>query len=153
MKRLILVIAIFLFAIPMLAQVKLTKGFFGDRAFLAQFPNTKIDSLATVYSEAFTLAGHNVSFVTSPIYWTRKLTSASGKPRIINVVQGSNDLVNWLAVDTLSVNADSTETLGMGTMTLHGTYFAWYRFAITGTATNRKDTYCKFEIYLPYERK
>ena len=152
---------IFLIAVMLLSlcsisfgQVSMEKNIFGNRSFYATFPNTLIDSTATVYSEVFTLNGWDQGIsATVPVYWTRLLASAKGKPRILIVLQGTNDETNYLAVDTLSVNADSTETYGTGSMSLNSYRFAKYRFKITGTAGNRTDTYAKFEIYIPYRRE
>jgi len=153
MKRALFAIVFLLLAVTAFGQTSVTKNEFGGKALLLKFPSTSIDSTDTVYSTPFTLSGYDYQLTASyPIYYTRKLSSTAGKPRILCILQGTNDLTNYFTVDTVSVNADSTETLGDGTLNLNSKKAAYYRFKITGTAGNRSDTYAQYELYIPWKK-
>jgi hypothetical protein len=153
MKRLFFATVLFCITVTAFAQTSVTENKFSGKAYLVKFPSTNIDSTDTVYSTPFTFSGYDYQLTTTyPVYYTRLLASTAGKPRILCVLQGTNDLTNYLAVDTVGVNADSTETLGEGTLNLNSKKAAYYRFKITGTAGNRSDTYAAYQLYLPWKR-
>jgi hypothetical protein len=147
-------ILLMFFAAAAIAQTDVTVNTYNGKALLVTFPSTKIDSTATVYSDWFSIAGYDAeSFATYPMHWGRLLTSVKGKPRILWVVEGSYDGgTTAFTIDTLSVNADSTETYGVGTMNFNSKKAPLIRYKITGTAGNRSDTYAKGEAYIPRKR-
>jgi hypothetical protein len=168
MKRNIFLIAALLlifFAAVSFAQTALTFERFEGKALLLQFPSTTIDSVTTVYSTHFDLAGYDYdgfSTTANQIQTTWKLASVTGLPKILTTIQGNNDLGDdsgWTVIDTLSAARDSVETQQKGTITLNLKKYAYYRFAIAGLGTaagsipNRRDTTCKLEIYIPKRRQ
>lgn len=151
-------------------QTLLTKNDFGGKSLLVQFPSTALDSTTSIYSEWFTLAGWDdvgdyttvedtstglaTTLVPVPLYFTYTLTSASGKPRVTGILQGSNntdDANNLKTVGTFTATADSTETLQESTVSITAKR-AFYRFKFTGTSGNLSDTYVKAEFYYPKKR-
>jgi len=134
------------------AQTAVTKEKQSD-ALLVSFPSTLVNGVTTVYSYPFTLEGFNQSITTSNLAnYTKTLTSASSKPRITTLLQGSNDGTNYFTLDTLGIIADSIETAQKGTFDLNvinnSNRFNYYRFAIVGETSNPTDAYVKEELYI-----
>lgn len=138
-------------------DVEVTVEEFDGKGLLISFPSTNLDSTATLTTTSFMLAGYDyLSFASYPVYWSRLLTSTTGKPRVLSVLKGTNTpsvTTSWQLVDTSSVNADSTETWGNGSMDFNSKKFAYYRWEVTGTAGNRSDTYVQQQIWLPYKKR
>ncbi len=159
MKKFKIFIALILILLPLqgvFAQTAFASKTEDLTFFSAVFPSTNINSTATVYSEWFTLRGYDSeSMSTYPLLATYNLSSTAGKPRILWVIEGSNNLADaneLYTVDTLSANADSLETYQSSSMSFNGKKFLNYRFKITGTAGNQSDTYAKAELYYPRKK-
>ena len=170
MKNLATIIILLIITTLATAQVSLKDNPFGDRSRVIAIANTAVDSTASVYSEWFTLNGWDAqsdrvlqtddstalasTYTPVPLYGTYKLGSAAAKPRITWIVQGSNDVDDASTYQTISTvcTADSVETLQSSAISIT-TPRAYYRFKITGTAGNRRDTYAKGEWYLPKKRQ
>lgn len=170
--KLFLIVLLSLFALGSLnAQTSFTTKTVELTHFHAIFPSTLIDSTDTVYSEWFTLAGYDyetdyIGYTDTStglagtlyrrfVHASYKLSSTLGKPRILAVIQGTNntdDASSLYTIDTLSANADSLETYQYTHLDFNGKRFLKYRLAITGTAGNRSDTYFKGELYLPRKK-
>jgi hypothetical protein len=107
-----------------------------------------VDSNATVASDPFTIDEFDgASFTTYPINYTKIQSSVSDKPHITATIEGSNDLANWVVIDTVGTPGDSLETLYKGTLTLNDTSynnkFHYYRVKYVGLDTNRDDATCR----------
>lgn len=173
MKRLIIfsLLAIFLLSQSAFAQTELTNKNAELTHFEASFPNTKVDSLTSIYSTWFTLRGYEETqpyilqtdtsgslaqtYYPDKIFYTYKFSSTTGKPRITWIVQGSNDLSDTsqhFAVDTLSAVGDSTETWQYNSVDFNGKRFLNYRFYFKTVAANRADTYVRATIYKPKKK-
>lgn len=170
--KLFLIVLLSIFALGTLnAQTSFTTKTVEITHFHAIFPSTLIDSTDTVYSEWFTLAGYDyesdyilqaddsTGLASTPyrrfLHATYNLSSTLGKPRILAVIQGTNntdDASSLYTVDSLSANADSLETYQYAHLDFNGKRFQKYRLKITGTAGNRSDTYFKAEIYVPRKK-
>ena len=102
-------------------------------ALLISYPTTSVPSVAVHrYSNWFTIQGYNgVDFSTSQINYTKLLTSDTAKPRITTIFEGTNDLTNVYALDTLGIVADSIETAQKGVLNLNSAngsnHFYYYR--------------------------
>ena len=138
--------------LPANAQTKVTKSFQND-ALLIEHPLTSIVSTDTVYSIWFGLNDYNKAIGVSTLgNYTKILTSASSKPRITTLIQGSNDQTNVFVLDTLGIVADSIETAQKGTFDLNeinnSNRFQYYRFVQIGESSNPADAKIKQELYI-----
>lgn len=171
-QKLFLIVLLSLFALVSLnGQTSFTTKTAELTHFHAVFPSTLIDSTATVYSEWFTLAGYDyetdyLAYTDTStglagtlyrrfVHATYNLSSTLGKPRILAIIQGTNntdDASSLYTVDSLTANADSLETYQYAHLDFNGKRFQKYRFKITGTAGNRSDTYFEAELYIPRKK-
>ena len=161
------IIAIFLIVALFAPQTVNAQTAFSEKSadlthFYAKFPSTNVDSLNTVYSEWFTLRGYTYeSMTTYPLRAFYQLSSASGKPKLLGIIQGCSDLsdANTIAtVDSLTALYDSTETFNPVTLNFNGKNFPWYRIAWIGKSVNsqsknRADTYVKAELWIERNKK
>jgi hypothetical protein len=172
MKTLLLKIFVFAFATllfvaplqkPLLAQTSIpgdsllvldkdqpasgTEQFVSHSTGLAAVPFL-IDSVYNYYSHCFSPASYTGSITsTNPASYTKLYTSAFGKPHITTVVQGTNDQINYFAVDTISAVGDSAQTASSGVCYFGQRYgltkYVYYRLEFIGATGNSSVAYIK----------
>ncbi len=168
MKKFKIFIALIFMLLPLqgiFAQTDFTSKTADITHFAAIFPNTNINSLTSIYSAWFTLAGYETTepyvLAAGSIYYPDKLfgsykfTSASSKPRLTLIVQGSNDVsdtTQHFAVDTLSAVSDSVETWQNFSVNFNGNKYLYYRLYFKTSAGNPADVYAKVDLYKPRKK-
>lgn len=114
--------------------------------------SSPVDSLNTVRSNWFAVPEYlSHSLSTYPVNYTKIQNSASAKPYITVMIEGSNDQVNVAVVDTIGGSLDSLETLYSGTANLNEKKFWYYRIVYKGesksaTLKNRKDATLRTDL-------
>lgn len=167
-----------IFLIPFLLLAQLTfaqTAFYSKTAdvthFAVVFPNTNIDSLTSIYSEWFTLAGYETTepyvlqtdtsgalaqtYYPDKIFGSYKFSSTIAKPKLTLIVQGTMDVTDTtqhFAVDTLSAVADSSEIWTYFTSDFNGKRFLNYRLYFKTAAGNPSDVYAKAAFYKPKKK-
>lgn len=97
-----------------------------------------VDSVTTTtFSRPFSLPS-TITESTVAIYFSKLMTSA-GTPKVTTIIQGSDDNVNWAAIDTVGGVSDSLKTVTTGTIDLNSARYWFYRFQFKGETGNRRD--------------
>lgn len=124
----------------------------GDNAIKVTF-DSDVDSLDTVTSDWFTLPGYIAySSYDYPVHFTKIQTSTAGKPYVTATLEGSNDQVNIVVVDTIGTIVDSLETLYSSTINLNNKKLWYFRVKHKGESVptsdqkNRSDTVVKTDL-------
>lgn len=106
-----------------------------------------VDSVRTDTSAAFTFAGYDAeSFYDYPVEYGKKITLASGTPKVTVLVMGGFNSWSRAVVDTV-ILSDSVTTFGYGTINFNDAHFPKYWFVIKGDANNRSGTYLDLSLY------
>jgi len=119
---LFLIIALFVFFVPpdltnAQTEKRVTFKDIGNNILIEQTIGTAadpMDTLTSYDSQEFSLSSYDYYFTGT---YQKSFVSASLKPRVTTTIQGSFDLTNWFAVDTLGIVSDSVETVQSGTIT------------------------------------